>query len=699
MFRKATGTAKLYRTKIGVKIACLLALLTGPLVAESVTIYRDGWGVPHVYGDTDRAAAFGYGYAMAEDRLESMVRNYRLAIGRLAEAEGASAVSSDFRQRLWRHHETAVASLSKMSPPARAWVDAFTAGVRHYADGRDTFASGLEPSHVLAFTRYAYWQAVVDALDREHAAGTGDRGRRDQGALWALAAERSTEDAVTVVADPDAPWTPGRHWYEAHVHGRTIHAWGFAFPGAPLPAFGHNRSAGWGWLPGGADTGDVYRIAFASTASNVYTWGGRRHVATLDSMRIAVKGKADRVLVGLTTHLGPIMHREGTIGYAFRVPRQLEEGHVDQLLAMLRAGGFRAFYDAIRPGRLGPATFLFGDTSGVLFYIRSGPVPIRPESVDWDRPVATDAGSDWLGTHIQEDLLQIVDPRPGWILDADTSPDRLTDYSPLTPDRYPRYLFGASPGTESDRSTRLRRLLTATSRHTLDELFTILFDTHVVGSEDWLRALRVSVARLEPTLTDTEQAALDILSGWDGRAKPDRLGPALYRDWRSACEGTDGIDIAGVESLGEISDDTARTLVGAFRKSVAAHVKTYGHADVRWREAHRMRRGERTWGLPGSGNASGVTARRVRTRREGVVDYGTGGQSAPAVMVFDPRGVRSWSAVPFGQSDNPETPHGWDQAEALFTRDRLKPTRFDRRPPDLKKQQVIRLTDDLLRLD
>jgi acyl-homoserine lactone acylase PvdQ len=36
-------------------------------LAREVTIYRDRYGVPHVFGKTDAAAAFGFAYAQAED--------------------------------------------------------------------------------------------------------------------------------------------------------------------------------------------------------------------------------------------------------------------------------------------------------------------------------------------------------------------------------------------------------------------------------------------------------------------------------------------------------------------------------------------------------------------------------------------------------------------------------------------------------
>ena len=36
-------------------------------LARDVTIYRDIYGVPHVFGRTDASTAFGFAYAQAED--------------------------------------------------------------------------------------------------------------------------------------------------------------------------------------------------------------------------------------------------------------------------------------------------------------------------------------------------------------------------------------------------------------------------------------------------------------------------------------------------------------------------------------------------------------------------------------------------------------------------------------------------------
>ena len=59
--------------------------------AQTITIIRDDWGIPHVYGKTDADAVFGVMYAQAEDDFNRVETNYLNSMGRLAEAEGESA--------------------------------------------------------------------------------------------------------------------------------------------------------------------------------------------------------------------------------------------------------------------------------------------------------------------------------------------------------------------------------------------------------------------------------------------------------------------------------------------------------------------------------------------------------------------------------------------------------------------------------
>src|SRR5271166_872889 len=69
--------------------------------ARNVTIVRDDWGIAHVHGKTDADAVFGMIYAQAEDDFPRIETNYLNAMGRLAEAEGESALFQDLRMKLF----------------------------------------------------------------------------------------------------------------------------------------------------------------------------------------------------------------------------------------------------------------------------------------------------------------------------------------------------------------------------------------------------------------------------------------------------------------------------------------------------------------------------------------------------------------------------------------------------------------------
>src|SRR2546427_776010 len=69
--------------------------------AQNVTIIRDDWGIPHVYGRTDADAVFGLMYAQAEDDFNRVETNYLNALGRLAEAEGEPRIYQDLRMKLF----------------------------------------------------------------------------------------------------------------------------------------------------------------------------------------------------------------------------------------------------------------------------------------------------------------------------------------------------------------------------------------------------------------------------------------------------------------------------------------------------------------------------------------------------------------------------------------------------------------------
>ena len=68
--------------------------------AKNITIIRDNYGVPHIYGKTDADAVFGLLYAQCEDDFKRVELNYVEKLGRQRFSVNAR-FGQDFRNN-WR---------------------------------------------------------------------------------------------------------------------------------------------------------------------------------------------------------------------------------------------------------------------------------------------------------------------------------------------------------------------------------------------------------------------------------------------------------------------------------------------------------------------------------------------------------------------------------------------------------------------
>src|SRR2546426_2815271 len=100
--------------------------------ARNVTIIRDDWGIPHVYGKTDADAVFGVIYAQAEDDFNRVETNYLNSMGRLAEAEGESRIYQDLRMKLFIDPDSMRAKYAASPAWLRALMDAWADGLNFY---------------------------------------------------------------------------------------------------------------------------------------------------------------------------------------------------------------------------------------------------------------------------------------------------------------------------------------------------------------------------------------------------------------------------------------------------------------------------------------------------------------------------------------------------------------------------------------
>ncbi len=98
-------------------------------VDGKVTIRRDAHGMPHVYADTVYGIFYGYGYAVAQDRLFQMEMARRSTQGRVAEVLGASMVAFDKSIRGNFSPERIQRQLAALPAADRQVLDGYAAGM------------------------------------------------------------------------------------------------------------------------------------------------------------------------------------------------------------------------------------------------------------------------------------------------------------------------------------------------------------------------------------------------------------------------------------------------------------------------------------------------------------------------------------------------------------------------------------------
>ena len=100
---------------------------------ETVKIYRDDFGIPHVFAETNRGLFEAYGYTVAQDRLWQLELNRRAARGRLAEIFGPTTVNADRAARIVGYTDAELdAQFATLTIEEQQIFDAYLAGINRY---------------------------------------------------------------------------------------------------------------------------------------------------------------------------------------------------------------------------------------------------------------------------------------------------------------------------------------------------------------------------------------------------------------------------------------------------------------------------------------------------------------------------------------------------------------------------------------
>lgn len=347
-----TGLARIPRILWPVLALPVLGSCLGdsPFVSHKyeATIRRTSWGVAHIVADDLGSAAFGQGYAFAQDHACVLadqivkVRSERsMFFGPDAGEGDGTHLNSDFAYLHLDVMAKAEAALAGQTDDTRAIIEGYAAGYNQYlADtgvdavpGSCQGQSWVRPITATELTAYyidlgmlaGSWQLLqymataqppgtprlarpegdpIAALRSVRASGLGSNG-------WAIGKERSAGGRGMVVANPHFPWEGELKLWESHltVPG-VLNMYGVGLMGVPGALIGFNDDVAWTHTFSSGQRFTIYTLPLTEDDPTVYLYDGQPRRMTATEYAVQVR-QADGALKEAKrtlwkSHYGPI---------------------------------------------------------------------------------------------------------------------------------------------------------------------------------------------------------------------------------------------------------------------------------------------------------------------------------------------------------------------------------------------------------
>ncbi|MBI4556935.1 MAG: penicillin acylase family protein [Candidatus Hydrogenedentes bacterium] len=694
--------------------------------AGKTVVYRDTWGVPHIYAPTVEAGFYAMGWAQAEDRPHELLKNLMRGMGESARVDGPGAVETDQVARLWDLYEGSKRLADRIRPEVLSHLQAFVRGANAFyaAHPNDVPAwwgnRPVDEFMIVAFSRlFLQSWSFDDGFDDLKRGGIEPGVERvPRGSnQFAIAPSRSAVNAAILCIDPHLGWLGASRFWEFRIHASELQGSGFTLAGVPYIGLGHNENVAWAMTTGGPDTADVYELTVNPDDPSQYLYDGQWRQMTSRETTIEIKGEKPVTLRIWESHHGPVAARKGSKAYVVKSAYADAVQGNEAWYEFNFAKDYRGIIAGLATLQVFPQNTMVADTSGNIYYQRTGRVPRRPSGYDWSRPVdGSTSATEWQGFHPATDHLQVLNPPQGYMQNCNIPPDAMMVNSPFSVDKTLPYIFADlshSPqrdGWTNQRGARAVELLDKDASVTIKEAKAYATDRHPYGVERWLGVLKDAHARFGVALQSDRNYAdgiKDILR-WDENLDPDSTGALKYYYWRKQIVDDLGDDAASklakkidylLAALGkpappiQLTDEEQRGILKSFAVGMGKLKADLGSLDKTYGDVFRVGRDDKSWPLGGGGDGNkGLTTFRnvgYGKERPDHTRWGQGGQTSTEIVVLT-KPIKSWTYVPLGQSDRPESAHYTDQAENAFSPAQMKPTWWT--PKELAKHIESRTT-------
>ena len=678
--------------------------------AKNITIIRDNWGIPHIYGKTDADAVFGLLYAQCEDDFKRVEMNYIEKCGRTAEVKGEAELYNDLLIRLIIDSADAVKDY-KTSPP---WLQKL---LNAYADGINYYLYKNPQVNPLLLHRFKPWYPLLWTDGSIGAIDIGDISVPEiknfySGTSTPLAAAKKEEDELTTGSNGFAVApsktasgnailyiNPHVSFYfrpEVHVVSEEgLNAYGAITWGQLFVYQGFNEHCGWMHTSSYTDVADLYAEKIIQKNNKLF-YQYDKELKPVMEKNISLRYRTDagmqtKKITAYYTHHGPVMAKRNGQWIAVKSNNRSIKGFTQSWLRT-KSKGFEDYKKNMGLLSNTSNNTVFADDKGNIAYWHGNFIPKRDIKYNWAKPVdGSTSATEWKGLHTLDEIVHVYNPASGWIQNCNSTPFTVSGSSSPKKENYPKYM---APDGENFRGINAANLLSNGDHYTLDKIIADGYNTHLAAFDILLPAL---LKAYENSKTDEAYKVLEepvkILSTWDKNTSETSVATTLAIEWgqkilpifmKSQEEGEDN----GQVEKAKIFATTAapKELLAPLLQVVNELTTKFGSWQTAWGDINRYQRlsgdlnekfDDAKPSLPDGFAAStwGCLPSFVsRTYRGTNKRYGFNGNSFICAVEFGKK-IKAKSLLAGGQSGDINSKHFADQA-LMYTRGQFKEVLF-----------------------
>ena len=673
--------------------------------AANVTITRDDWGIAHVRGRTDADAVFGMIYAQAEDDFNRIETNYLNSMGRLAEAEGESAIYRDLRMKIFIDPADMKALYAKAPDWLKALMNAWADGLNFYLSThpnvKPRVITKFEPWMALTFSEGSIGGDIervnLRTLEQFYAAPASvSEGAREPDARTPEPRNPGTPEPTGsngfAIAPSNSATKKALLWINPHTSfffrselqmasDEGLNAYGAVTWGQFFIYQGFNERAGWMHTSSGVDNIDEYSETVTKKGNGfVYQYGNEERPVRETKISVPYKtatGMATKEFTVYRTHHGPIVWQNAGKWIAVRMMQDPLKA-LTQSYSRTKAKSYKEFRNSMELHTNSSNNTIYADADGNIVYFHANFVPKRNPKFDFSRPVdGSDPATEWSELHSIDDSPLVVNPKSGWLYNTNNWPYSAAGADSPKQSSYPSYM---DRNIENPRGIHAIRVLSAKKDFTMDSLRDAAFDSYLPAFAQSIPSLVKAFDALPAghTLKKKLAAPVDALRAWDFRWSASSIPTSLAVFWGDEMWSqslTFAVNTKRSPSYEWIEKEAPAALrLETLAKAVDRLTADFGKWDTPWGDINRFQRISPDIVHPFDDSKPSIPVPFTSARWGSLASFGTRiqpgmkkwygvtGNSFVAVVEFGDK-VRAKAVTAGGESGDPKSPHFNDQAE------------------------------------